>query len=236
MHPWSVLPPRNSIPLPTWHLGWGVRTGSPPFPLPSQPLSLFLLQNSSACSGLCSPGFYCPEGSTSPEEVQCGDPTRYCPEGSSHPFPVAPGHFSIGGNVSTRFGQQIASRGFYALNGLLFTCPAGRYGTAEGETQALCTGECMKGFYCPGPLPPPPSLSILTAPSERSISPVMFPCGADDVFCPQGSVAPIAVHSGFYTTFQWTEGCKPGTPPPPLPSPSPHLIMPRNLPELFPCH
>ena len=29
------------------------------------------LQNS-ACSGLCDPGYYCPEGSVSPRERQCG--------------------------------------------------------------------------------------------------------------------------------------------------------------------
>lgn len=38
----------------------------------------------------------------------------------------------------------------------------------------------------------------------------MYPCGSDDLFCPSESVAPIQVHSGFYTTFQWSEGCKPG--------------------------
>jgi hypothetical protein len=129
----------------------------------SAPLYLYSQQNSSTCSGLCSPGFYCPEGSISPQEVLCGDPTRYCPEGSPHPLSVSSGYFSIGGNVSTRSDQSIAPRGFYALNGLLFTCPAGRYGTREGEDNALCTGECLKGFYCPGTssfLPPIPFLPI----------------------------------------------------------------------------
>lgn len=124
----------------------------------------------------------------------CGDPTRYCPEGSIRPLGVLPGYYSIGGNVSTRTGQKIAPRAYYALNGLLFTCPAGRYGVKEGEDNPLCTGECTRGFYCP----------------DRSISPFMYPCGSDNVFCPPGSVAPIAVHTGFYTTFQWSEGCKPG--------------------------
>lgn len=74
----------------------------------------------------------------------------------------------------------------------------------------------------------------LTTPSERSISPLMYPCGSDDVFCPQGSVAPIAVHTGFYTTFQWSEGCKPGIQPTLMTFPE--LIMPRDLPKLLPCH
>lgn len=35
-------------------------------------------------------------------------------------------------------------------------------------------------------------------------------CGGDDVICPRGSIAPIRVAAGFYTTDFWAEGCKPG--------------------------
>lgn len=38
----------------------------------------------------------------------------------------------------------------------------------------------------------------------------MFPCGGDDLVCPTGSVSPIKVQEGFYTTMEWAEGCKPG--------------------------
>ena len=43
-----------------------------------------------------------------------------------------------------------------------------------------------------------------------SVSPIMYPCGADDLICPSGSVSPIQVQEGFYTTTEWSEGCKPG--------------------------
>jgi hypothetical protein len=33
------------------------------------------------CSGLCRPGYYCPLGSASSQEIQCGDSNRYCPTG-----------------------------------------------------------------------------------------------------------------------------------------------------------
>lgn len=39
----------------------------------------------------------------------------------------------------------------------------------------------------------------------------MYPCGADDLICPTGSVSPIQVQDGFFTTTEWSEGCKPGT-------------------------
>ncbi len=53
-------------------------------------------QNSSKCSGECSSGYYCPEGSTSSYEVKCGDASKYCPQGSSKPQLVPSGYYSIG--------------------------------------------------------------------------------------------------------------------------------------------
>ena len=39
----------------------------------------------------------------------------------------------------------------------------------------------------------------------------MYPCGGDEFICPPASAAPVAVHSGYFTTRAWEEGCKPGT-------------------------
>jgi len=48
-------------------------------------------------TGECQPGFYCPAGSTSPQQVPCGDPHVYCPRGSGNPTPVSQGYYtSIG--------------------------------------------------------------------------------------------------------------------------------------------
>mmetsp|Transcript_3555 Transcript_3555/g.5536 ORF Transcript_3555/g.5536 Transcript_3555/m.5536 type:complete len:1103 (+) Transcript_3555:128-3436(+) len=147
------------------------------------------------CTDMCAAGYYCPEGSTSPYEVQCGEPSRYCPTGSKRPIQVDEGYYTVGGNLSTRVSQVRSTRGHFAIGGLDYICPAGRYGIRNGESDPLCTGICSKGFYCPA----------------GSVSPIMYPCGGDDRICPTGSVSPIKVQEGFYTTNQWEEGCKPGT-------------------------
>lgn len=146
------------------------------------------------CSGLCSPGYYCPEGSISPEEVMCGEPSRYCEGGNYRPVVVPEGYFSIGGNESTRHGISQAKKGYFASLGVLYVCPAGRYGLRNGESSSLCSGVCQRGFFCP----------------PGSVSPLMHPCGSDNLICPTGSAVPVKVRTGFYTTSQWEEGCKPG--------------------------
>lgn len=103
------------------------------------------------CTGNCAPGYYCPEGSISATEIMCGDPSRYCPGSSPRPLNVSIGWYTIGGNESTRIGQAIAPRGYYALKGLLYPCPAGYYGAEEGMSSPQCSGMCfVDGYYCPG--------------------------------------------------------------------------------------
>ena len=147
------------------------------------------------CTAPCAAGFYCPEGSTSAWEVMCGEATRYCPHGSAFPLLVPAGYYSINGNISTRSAIKMATRGRFASGGLNYLCPPGRYGTRDGESNPMCSGPCMQGFYCPA----------------GSVSPMMRVCGGDDVICPPASTSPVAVHAGFYTTNEWEEGCKPGT-------------------------
>lgn len=152
-------------------------------------------QTDGQCSGGCEEGYYCPEGSTTAREVQCGGASWYCPAASSRPLAVPPGHYSTGGSVSTRSAYTAATRGRFASGGLNYLCPAGRFGTREAESDAMCSGPCLQGFYCPA----------------GSVSPMMRVCGGDDVICPPSSASPVAVHTGFFTTFEWEEGCKPGT-------------------------
>lgn len=107
--------------------------------------------NISTCSGLCSPGYYCPEGSISSTEIQCGDAGKYCPgEGNFKPTAVDVGYYSTGGNQSTRYGQAIAPAGSFAQDGILYLCPAGRYGASPGMHSSVCSGICHKGYFCPG--------------------------------------------------------------------------------------
>lgn len=58
------------------------------------------------CDGICEAGFYCPPGSYSPTQNECGGEDVYCPPGSAAPVPVSSGHYSTGGTVTTRFAQQ----------------------------------------------------------------------------------------------------------------------------------
>jgi len=146
------------------------------------------------CSGTCSAGFLCPEGSTKPDEVMCGDPNFYCPPQSFAPIRVSEGYFSIGGTESTRSGQTIAPIGKYAHGGLLYTCRAGFYGASEGLTDGSCSGPCLSGFFCP----------------TGSTSPVMKFCGGDEFYCPPASVGPIFVDMGFYTADYLYDECPPG--------------------------
>lgn len=147
----------------------------------------------SNCSGLCAPGYYCPEGSDSPEEIRCGDPARYCPEGSPHPLDVPAGYFTIGGVESTRYDITIAPRGSYAVAGIVYRCPAGRFGAVAGLKSSSCSGVCAVGFYCP----------------EGSVSAFQTVCGGSDVYCPSRSMAPVPVLPGRYTS-DWTEPCGAG--------------------------
>ncbi|CAM9516442.1 unnamed protein product, partial [Chrysoparadoxa australica] len=53
--------------------------------------------SSSSCSGLCPPGYICPQGSILPTSIECSSPDVYCPEGSSLPTTVEAGYYSTGG-------------------------------------------------------------------------------------------------------------------------------------------
>ena len=79
-------------------------------------------------SGPCTEGYFCPSGSSKSEEVPCGDPSLYCPTGSPSPLAVQPGWYTVNGSTTTRSAIAKAPRGHYAMRGLLYECPAGRYG------------------------------------------------------------------------------------------------------------
>ena len=52
------------------------------------------------CSGSCSAGYYCPAGSSSPNQYPCGNSTVYCPVGSKLPRLVERGYYSASGSDS----------------------------------------------------------------------------------------------------------------------------------------
>ena len=146
------------------------------------------------CSGLCSRGYYCPIASINDKQMECGDPGLYCPTGSSAPLRVQNGHYSHGGNKNTtHFEQILAPPGSYALNGILFSCPGGVYGSDFGLSSSNCNGHCIGGFYCP----------------EGSTNAKQIACGSPDRFCPKGSAKPKLVKDGHYSS-KVEEPCPPG--------------------------
>ena len=142
----------------------------------------------SECAGECSPGFYCPEASTSSTQVRCG-PDRYCPAGSSVPRPFGRGSYAVEvehgvpSDVYTR--QAPCPAGSYCIDAIRYPCAAGRYGsqTHANYSNPDCEGPCERGYLCP----------------RESTSPRQKPCGHPAVVCPTGSYEPIDVPDGYYS-------------------------------------
>lgn len=150
---------------------------------------------SSACSGLCAEGHYCPAGSTVATAFPCGGLDYYCPEGSPRPIPAAAGRYTVSrsdiarnrtafeqlteGSVSqaARVAELLCSPGHYCRGGVSIPCPRGRYGNSTGLQTAACTAMCPDGSHCPAG-------SVLP-----SICPLGYYCpdGETPVICPAGT-------------------------------------------------
>ena len=181
------------------------------------------------CSGACAAGFYCPDGSSGPYEVRCGDADRYCPEGSAFPLFVLTGYFSTSSpppssqinstynTTSTNEQLNEPPSSFYSTGVLSSSstrsaqtiAPSGHYATGG------LLYECRAGYFgsqaglssplCSGPC----SIPGYYCPTG-STHPMMRVCGGDSVYCPPLSVAPVLVHNGFYTADYLYDACPPG--------------------------
>ena len=170
--------------------------------------------SSSSCSGLCSPGYFCPPGSVSDTQFECGGIDRYCPSGSGAPLYVPDGFLSGPSSVNEtlRFTIDACPLGHYCLGGVSYPCPAGTYGNSTGLSYPACSGLCPMGFYCP----------------EGSSLPDMYPCPAGrygsemglfdssctdlcspGFYCPPGSTNSTFLECGNSTVY-----CPPGSPSP----------------------
>lgn len=136
------------------------------------------------CEGLCAPGYYCPEGSTSRYAVPCGSAEYICPEGSPVPRPVSGGYYS-NEDVSElyRTEQFPCPVGQFCVNSKRYPCPRGTYTDEMETTNPECKGPCEAGYYC----------------RAGSNSSTQFECGGADVICPRGSHSPLPVLNGFYS-------------------------------------
>jgi protocatechuate 3,4-dioxygenase beta subunit len=156
----------------------------------------------SYCTGTCHKGYYCPAGSTSPTQIECGDNTVYCPEGSGYPVPTAAGRKSVGGeginvdNSKNHHSDTLCSKGHYCENGIEKQCPVGRYGDMEGLSSFECTGLCLAGEYC----------------NLGSIKPTLCEKG---YYCPDGTIrypCPVGRYGGVVGSkdAKCTGLCSPG--------------------------
>ena len=148
------------------------------------------LMNAS-CSGLCSPGWYCPMGSKTALSLVCGNVSKYCPIGIGYPLASMEGQYTVGadgtdaGDVTMRVGVLPCTAGWYCPgDGTRIICPGGSYGSPTGG-QSSCSGKCPGGFYCP----------------TGSTNPTQNPCGSNpNIYCPLGADRPLHVASGYFST------------------------------------
>mmetsp|Transcript_4786 Transcript_4786/g.9600 ORF Transcript_4786/g.9600 Transcript_4786/m.9600 type:complete len:915 (-) Transcript_4786:28-2772(-) len=143
---------------------------------------------------VCARGHYCPAASTIAESVECGGPDKFCPAGSSTPTAVSAGHYTLGDfsllgkdqsiyDENRRFDETVCEPGRYCSGGVRLKCAGGSYGSSTANTASTCDGLCSAGHFCP----------------QGSISTTENRCGSPNVYCPQGSAAPVDVPYGYYS-------------------------------------
>jgi hypothetical protein len=117
-----------------------------------------LAESSNWCqASVCAAGYYCPNGSITAKQRECGGPHLYCPEGSGKPLAVPRGFYSTGGADSlggsghgaTRTNVVRCEPGSFCQGGVRRKCPAGRFGASSGLASPACDGKCAAGHYCP---------------------------------------------------------------------------------------
>lgn len=103
------------------------------FPCPAGTFGVLSGEVSPRCAGTCSRGYYCPPGSTSPTQNECGGADKYCPEGLGGPLEVHIGHYTStdGTVVDTMTNSNINNN----------QCPPGMYrSTTVNNYMDLLTG------------------------------------------------------------------------------------------------
>ena len=90
------------------------------------------------CSGPCTAGFVCPEGSSTPANSPCGAADTFCPEGSGAPSNVAAGFYGTGGGLTTRTGAAPCEPGHACVGGIKTQCAPGRFAPAQAVNCTPC--------------------------------------------------------------------------------------------------
>ncbi len=130
---------------------------------------------SSACSGQCFGGYYCPAGSTSPDMNACGGNEWYCPAGAATRTPLPLGYYSLpeDADVAHRIAGVMCAPGQYCIAGWRYNCSGGTIAYDPGR-QLPCTEPCPEGYFCANG----------TGALSRDIM-----CASPTTHCPLGSVA-----------------------------------------------
>ena len=99
----------------------------------------------------CTPGYYCPEGSTSVTQTEC-PAGHYCPAGVGVPYPCPRGTFSAATRLNAEGQCNTCSVGSYcekaALTAPTGSCAAGYYCKTAHYVARPETEECPKGYEC----------------------------------------------------------------------------------------
>ncbi|XP_053503064.1 signal peptide, CUB and EGF-like domain-containing protein 1 [Ictalurus furcatus] len=147
-------------------------------------------QNATSVSGLCSAGYYCIRGNTSPQPLTLstgdGGPCpagHFCLEGTRDPQPCPAGTFS--------------NRTKLTSEDKCVPCSPGHYCDTPGLTAPK--GECWEGFYCSQGALLPNSLIR----DHRG-----GPCPAG-YFCPRGSSVPQSCPHGSISNNEGQASCSP---------------------------
>ena len=169
----------------------------------------------------------CPPGTGGPNCQACGA-GRYQAgggqAGTTQCTDCPAGRYGATPGLSSSDCTGPCSKGYYCPAGSTTpqakACPAGTIGDQEGLASPSCAGPCPAGYYCPAGTTTPTKLcpagyfggvgestqecSGKCSPGywceQGSTSSTQHQCGGNAFFCPEGSVSPRSVQTGFYTT------------------------------------
>lgn len=176
------------------------------------PAGFYTIENATAFTGLCSPGHFCPAGSTSASEVPC--PSRYyrLEHGAGAQrecsLCISGGYCQLGSVA-----PAVCPLGFYCPTGVSDPepCRPGTFGNTTGLRDSSECTFCSPGMFCDGFAMTEPRgfcdpgyfcLFGSNTSTPRSVFSVVGLPNADECpkgsYCPLGTATPIPCPAGYY--------------------------------------
>ncbi|CAN0436223.1 unnamed protein product [Ectocarpus sp. 12 AP-2014] len=109
----------------------------------------YTIEASTNMTGSCDPGYFCPAGSTGPQQVPC--PERFYRSSSGAGSQDDCAYCVSGGYCPSGSTEPIdCPRGFYCVHGVAEPepCPLGTYGNTTGLRKISDCNDCDPGSYC----------------------------------------------------------------------------------------